>query len=61
MTESAMSALLTTLGEFFTQCITWMGTLTTEIVDTPALVIFVLAMPVAGFVVGLLTRLFRVN
>lgn len=56
---SAMSAFLTTIGEFFTQSISWMGDVMTEVVETPALTVLVLAMPIVGFAVGLLGRLIR--
>ena len=55
-----MAALLTDLGLFFTQCLTWVGSLLTVVTSTPALLIMCIAMPVVGFGVGLLCRLFRV-
>ena len=55
-----MSELLTSLGSFFTQSITWAGDILDVVVDTPALLIMVIGMPVVGFAVGLLGRLFRV-
>lgn len=56
---SAMSAFLTTIGEFFTQAITWLGDVLTTIMENPALTVMVLAMPIVGFAVGLLGRLIR--
>lgn len=56
---SAMSAFLTTIGEFFTQAITWLGDVLDTIVENPALIVMVLAMPIVGFAVGLLGRLIR--
>ena len=56
---SAMSAFLTTIGEFFTQAITWLGDVLDTIVENPALTVMVLAMPIVGFAVGLLGRLIR--
>ena len=56
---SAMSAFLTTIGEFFTQAITWLGDVLDTIVANPALTVMVLAMPIVGFAVGLLGRLIR--
>lgn len=56
---SVMSAFLTTIGEFFTQAITWLGDVLDTIVENPALTVMVLAMPIVGFAVGLLGRLIR--
>lgn len=54
-----MSAFLTEIGTFFTQAITWMGDVLDVIVENPALLVLVLAMPICGFAVGLLNRLIR--
>lgn len=59
MAEGAMSAFLTDIGTFFTQAITWMGDVLTEVTSNPALLVMVLAMPICGFAVGLLSRLVR--
>lgn len=59
MAEGAMSSFLTEIGTFFTQAITWMGDVLTEVTSTPALLVLVIAMPVCGFAVGLLSRLIR--
>lgn len=59
MAEGAMSAFLTDVGTFFTQSVTWMGDVLTEVTSTPALMVLVLAMPIVGFAVGLLSRLIR--
>lgn len=56
---SAMTAFLTTIGEFFTQSITWLGDVLETITANPALTVMVLAMPIVGFAVGLLGRLIR--
>lgn len=56
---SAMTAFLTTIGEFFTQAITWLGDVLDTITENPALTVMVLAMPIVGFAVGLLGRLIR--
>lgn len=56
---SLMTAFLTTIGEFFTQAITWLGDVLDTIVENPALTVMVLAMPIVGFAVGLLGRLIR--
>lgn len=54
-----MSAMLTDIGAFFTQSVTWLGTVLTTITGNPALLILCIAMPVIGFSVGLLNRLIR--
>lgn len=54
-----MTAFLTNIGTFFTQCITWLGTVLDTVTDNPALLVMVLAMPIVGFAVGLLGRLIR--
>lgn len=59
MAEGAMSSFLTEIGTFFTQAMTWMGDVLTEVTSTPALLVLVIAMPVCGFAVGLLSRLIR--
>lgn len=59
MAEGAMTAFLTEIGTFFTQAVTWMGDVLDIIVQNPALLVLVIAMPVVGFAVGLLSRLIR--
>lgn len=59
MAEGAMATFLGDVGTFFTQSITWMGDVLTEVTSTPALLVLVLAMPICGFAVGLLSRLIR--
>ena len=59
MAEGAMTAFLSTIGEFFTQSVTWMGNILDVVVENPALTIMVIAMPIVGFAVGLLGRLIR--
>lgn len=54
-----MSALLTDIGTFSTQSVTWLGNILTTITGNPALLILCIAMPVIGFSVGLLNRLIR--
>lgn len=48
MAEGAMSAFLTEIGTFFTQSITWLGDVLDVIVQNPALLVLVIAMPVVG-------------
>lgn len=59
MAAGAMSAFLSNIGEFFTQSVSWLGDVLDVIVENPALLIMVIAMPVVGFAVGLLGRLIR--
>ena len=59
MAENAMTDFLSNIGTFFTQAVTWMGDVLDVITADPALTIMVLAMPIVGFVVGLLGRLVR--
>ena len=59
MAENAMSTFLGNIGTFFTQAITWMGSVLTAVSASPELTVMVLAMPICGFAVGLLSRLIR--
>lgn len=59
MAEGAMTAFLGSIGEFFTQSITWLGNVLDVVTENPALLVMVIAMPVVGFAVGLLSRLIR--
>lgn len=59
MAEGAMAAFLTDIGTFLTTAISWMGDVLDTVVASPALMVLVLAMPIAGFAVGLLSRLIR--
>lgn len=59
MTEVTMTTILEQIGTFFTQSVTWMGDVIDVIVSNPILLIMVVAMPVVGFAVGLLSRLIR--
>lgn len=56
---TTMESLLTSIGSFFTQAITWLGNVLDVIVENPALLILCIAMPIVGFAVGLLGRLIR--
>lgn len=56
-TPSTMTTFLTDIGTFFTQAIAWLGSVLSTVVSTPALLVLVIAMPVIGFAVGLLSRL----
>ena len=54
-----MSEFLTQVGTFFTQSIAWLGDVLDVVVANPPLLVLVLAMPICGFAVGLLSRLIR--
>lgn len=56
---SAMTTLLSGIGEFFTKAVDWLGTVLNTITGNPALLILCIAMPVIGFAVGLLNRLIK--
>lgn len=57
--ENSMATLLGDIGTFFTQSITWLGDVLDTVTASPALLIMVIAMPIVGFAVGLLSRLIR--
>lgn len=59
MAENTMAEFLANIGTFFTQSITWLGDVLDTVIASPALTIMVLAMPIVGFAVGLLSRLIR--
>ncbi len=59
MEAVTMSSFLTEIGTFFTQAVTWMGDVLDIVVANPALLVLVIAMPIVGFAVGLLSRLIR--
>lgn len=54
-----MTELLTSIGSFFTQAVSWLGEVLDVVTGDPALLIMVIAMPICGFAVGLLSRLIR--
>lgn len=57
--ELTMASFLTDIGTFFTQSVSWLGTVLDTVTGSPALTVMVLAMPIVGFAVGLLSRLIR--
>lgn len=59
METSALSTFLTNVGTFFTSSIGWMGDALDFVVANPALMVMVLAMPIAGVSIGYLSRLIR--
>ena len=56
---TAMETLLSNIGTFFTQAVTWLGDILDVVIENPALLIMCIAMPIVGFAVGLLGRLIR--
>ena len=54
-----MELFLADIGTFFTQSITWLGDVLDTVIANPALLVMVIAMPIVGFAVGLLSRLIR--
>lgn len=61
MEEITMSTILTAIGTFFTQVVTWAGQVVSMIVSNPLLLLFVAGFLVVGFVLGWVKRLFRTN
>lgn len=58
-TPTALESFLTGVGTFFTKSIEWLGQVLDTVTGNPALMIMVLAIPICGFAVGLLSRLIR--
>lgn len=56
---NVMADFLSNVGTFFTTSIGWLGDVLDVVVSNPPLLILVLAMPICGFAVGLLSRLIR--
>lgn len=56
---NVMADFLSNVGTFFTTAIGWLGDVLDVVVANPPLLILVLAMPICGFAVGLLSRLIR--
>lgn len=54
-----VSSFLTDVTTFFTSALSWAGSAIGTIMDKPMLLVFVAAMPIAGYGVGLLRRLVR--
>ena len=59
MAEGAMTAFLDNIGMYYSESITWLGNVLDVVTENPALLVMVIAMPVVGFAVGLLSRLIR--
>lgn len=60
MAES-MTTFLQSIGVFFSQAMTWALNVLGTITVSPPLTVICLGMPIVGFAVGLLSRLFRTN
>lgn len=56
-----MASILTDIGAFFTQVVTWAGNILSLIVSNPLLLLFVAGFLVVGFVLGWVSRLFKTN
>lgn len=56
-----MTTFLNNIGLFFTQAMSWSADVLDVIVANAPLTVMCLAMPIVGFAVGLLSRLFRTN
>ena len=54
-----MAEILSNVGLFFTQSVEWLTTILETVTTNPVLLIMCVAIPVVGFAVGLLGRLFR--
>lgn len=52
-----MTELLSSVGEVFTQAISWVGTVATTITAQPVLLMFCVAVPLCGLGVGMFGRL----
>ncbi len=51
--------LLSNIGAFFVKATGWLGQVLDVVTANPPLLVMVIAMPVCGFAVGLLSRLIR--
>lgn len=61
METTVMTEFLASMSQFLTTSLEWVGDVLNVITANPALMIVCIGMPVVGFGVGLLNRLFRVN
>lgn len=59
MEEVAMETFLGSCSAFFSECMTWMSDVLNMVTASPALIIMILAMPICGFGISLIGRLFR--
>lgn len=58
-TATTMAAFLENVGSFFTQSLEWTGSILDTVVESLALLVMVVGMPIVGFAYGLLGRLFQ--
>lgn len=54
-----MADFLALIAPFVTQSVAWLTEVLAKVTSSPALTVLVLAMPITGFAVGLLSRLIR--
>lgn len=54
-----MSDFLNLVATFFMTALGWLGSVLNTVTSNPPLLVLVLAMPICGFAVGLLSRLIR--
>lgn len=60
MEAVTMSAILTMVGDFFTQAITWFGDVIALVVSEPLLVLMVVAIPICGYVISKIRSLMSI-
>ena len=60
MEAVSMEALLTSVGTFFSQAITWFGDVIEMIVSNPLLTIMVVAIPICGYVISKIRSLMSI-
>lgn len=54
---TTVATLLSSVGDVFTQVISWAGTVGTTIVGNPVLLLYCIAVPLCGIGVGMFARL----
>lgn len=59
MEAASMTAILTSVGEVFTQAISWIGDVLGTIASEPIALLMVVGLGVVGFAFGLTRRLIR--
>lgn len=57
MTTGAITALVSSMGEFVSGATSWMGDIVTFITSNPLVFVFVAGLPVVGLGIGLIRRL----
>lgn len=61
MAEGAMATFLSSIGDFFTQSLTWVGEIMTTITGNAPLTVVVFGFLIVGFAFGLLGRLIKIG